>query len=201
MKKPTRRLENKLKKQGYSLVAGVDEAGRGALAGPIVGACVILPDKKFVNNIKDSKLLSPAERSRIYLKIIKNAVCWSVAVVSPSQIDKFGINEANAHVFRKSIKKLNIAPDFVLIDGTKITSVPFPHEYVVGGDSSVMSIAAASIVAKVTRDHIMNVLHSKYPEYGIDSHKGYGTTMHIKAIKTLGPSDIHRKTFKPMSYY
>ncbi len=199
MKIPSRRTENKLNRKGFRKIAGMDEAGRGALAGPIVGACVVLPEHLKIKGLRDSKLLSEKARESLYLKIIRNAEKWSVSVVSSKKIDKIGIQEANALVFRLALRKLGMTPDYVLIDGKKITHLPVPYEYVTGGDSSVACIAAASIVAKVTRDHIMNRMHMDFPEYGFSAHKGYGTISHVKSIKTLGPVSAHRMSFKPLS--
>jgi ribonuclease HII len=196
---PTRRLENKLKKQGLSLIAGLDEVGKGALAGPIVAAAVILPDSFKARGIRDSKLLSPKKRESLFLHIIKNALQWSVGIVEHTLIDKVGIQQANALSFKKALHKLNLTPEYLLLDGLNIAPHPIEHEYIVKGDYKVLSIAAASIVAKVTRDHIMDTHHVNLPDYGFADHKGYGTVAHMKAIKEFGPSDIHRLSFNPMS--
>lgn len=195
MKFPTRRLENKLRKQGYTLIAGVDEAGRGALAGPIVAACVILPEGFKTTGINDSKKLTPQKREDLYLHITKNAHQWAVGILDNTLIDKIGIQEANARVLKKAIQNLNVSPDYVLLDGRNIAHHPVPHEYVVRGDGISTSIAAASIVAKVTRDHIMQRLHAEFPHYGFDSHVGYGTLAHTRALHEHGRSRFHRTTF------
>lgn len=196
---PTRRLENKLKKLGVKLVAGLDEVGKGALAGPIVAGCVILPDDFKVRGIKDSKLLSANKREELFLHITKNALQWSVGIIEHKFIDKIGIREANALAFKKAVQKLNLTPDYLLLDGLEITAYPISYEYVVKGDSKITNIAAASIVAKVTRDHIMDTYHNDFIEYGFDQHKGYGTIEHLAAIKKHGPSEIHRMTFSPLT--
>lgn len=195
MKFPTRRLEHKLRKQGYALIAGVDEVGRGALAGPIVAASVILPKGFKARGITDSKKLSPTKREELYLYITKNAHQWAVAILDNAAIDRVGIQEANAHVLRKAVQNLNITPDYVLIDGRNITPHPIPHDYIVKGDSISTSIAAASIIAKVTRDHIMNQLHEELPQYGFNTHVGYGTLAHTRALHEHGRSRYHRTTF------
>jgi ribonuclease HII len=197
--KPTRRLENKLKKLGSKLIAGLDEAGKGALAGPIVAGCVILPDSFKATGIKDSKLLSPKKREELFLHITKNALQWSVGIIEHKFIDKIGIREANALAFKRALQKLSLTPDFLLLDGLEITTHPINYEYVVKGDNKITNIAAASIIAKVTRDHIMDTHHKDFAEYGFDQHKGYGTVVHLAAIKKHGPSEIHRMTFSPFT--
>lgn len=196
---PSRRLENQLKKQGYSRIAGIDEVGKGSLAGPLVAGCVILPYNFTVRGVKDSKLLSPTKRQDLFLQITKKALQWSVGIIEHNEIDKFGIREANAKAFRKALKKLNLTPDYVLIDGLEITSYPMDYKYVVNGDATVTSIAAASIIAKVTRDHIMSELDKIYPQYGFAKHKGYGTVDHLRRLKEVGPSLIHRVSFSPIN--
>jgi len=199
--KPTRRLENKLKKLGFKLIAGLDEAGKGALAGPLVAGCVILPDNFKVRGIKDSKLLSAKKREELFLLITKNALQWSVGIIEHKLIDKIGIREANALAFKKAVQKLNLTPEYLLLDGLEITAHPISYEYIVKGDNKVTNIAAASIVAKVTRDHIMNTYHKDFIEYGFNQHKGYGTIKHLAAIKKYGPSEIHRLTFSPLTNF
>lgn len=195
MKFPTRRLENKLRKQGYSLIAGVDEAGRGALAGPIVAACVILPEGFRAKGINDSKKLSRKKREELYIYITKNAHQWALGIIDSNLIDKIGIQEANARVLKKAVQNLTIPPDYLLLDGKNIAHHPIPYEYVVHGDGISTNIAAASIVAKVTRDHIMQELHTKFPHYGFDQHAGYGTLKHTQALHEHGRCRHHRTTF------
>jgi ribonuclease HII len=195
---PTRRLENQLKKRGYKIIAGLDEAGKGSLAGPLVAGCVILPDNFRAKGIKDSKLLSPNTREELFLYITKNALQWSVGVVDQRHIDKFGIRESNAEVFRKALRRLKQQPDYVLLDGLEIAGYPFNYQYVVNGDALVTSIAAASIIAKVIRDQMMSRLDQDYPAYGFKQHKGYGTVDHLRALKASGPSSVHRATFSPV---
>lgn len=196
---PSRRLENQLKRKGYQYIAGIDEAGKGSLAGPLVAGCVILPDNFKVRGVKDSKLLSPSKREDLFLQITKGALQWSVGIVEHHHIDKFGIQEANAQAFRKALKKLKQSPDYVLIDGLKITAHPVDYQYVINGDAIVTSIAAASIIAKVTRDHIMIQLDKKFPQYNFKQHKGYGTVDHLRTLKKIGPSLVHRASFAPIN--
>jgi ribonuclease HII len=196
---PSRRLENKLLKQGYRLIAGLDEAGKGSLAGPLVAACVILPEKINVRGIKDSKLLTPAKREQLFLQITKSALHWSVGIIEPNHIDKFGIREANAQAFRQALKRLRVAPDYVIIDGLELTSHATPYQYVVDGDAKITSVAAASIIAKVIRDHIMVQADKEHPDYGFKQHKGYGTVDHLRALKKHGPSRLHRFSFAPIN--
>ena len=197
--KPTRRLENKLKKLGVKLVAGLDEAGKGALAGPIVAGCVILPDDFKAQGVKDSKLLSANQREELFLHIIKNALQWSVGIIEHKFIDKIGIREANALAFKRAVQKLNLTPEYLLLDGLEITAHPISYEYIVKGDNKITNIAAASIIAKVTRDYIMDTYHNDFVDYGFNQHKGYGTLAHLAAIKKHGPSEIHRMSFSPFT--
>jgi len=191
---PNCRLANQLRKKGYKRIAGVDEAGRGALAGPLVAAAVIMPTKRIVG-IKDSKLLSPKKRQALFKLIKKEAVAWGVASVSNKQIDKIGINPANRLVMQKAIKILKSKPHYVLIDGNLIIQSQIPHQSVVNGDYKIYCIAAASILAKVHRDNQMLKNHQKFPNYGFDRHKGYGTAFHQKMIKQRGSCPLHRQTF------
>jgi len=197
-KRPTRRLENKLISQGFKHIAGLDEAGRGAWAGPLVAAAVILPPDFKVKGLRDSKLLSPRQREDLFVAISKNALQYSVSIVSHQVIDKIGLQQANIRAFRQAISKLKLKPDYLLLDGREIQAHPVPYEYIIKGDALVSSIAAASILAKVTRDQIMSQHHTAYPEYGFAAHKGYGTFAHLKALRGLGPCSIHRRTFKPL---
>ncbi|HXG31657.1 MAG TPA: ribonuclease HII [Thermodesulfobacteriota bacterium] len=176
--------------------AGVDEAGRGPLAGPVVAAAVILPRECMIDGLNDSKKLSP-ERRKILCGQIKNlAVSIGIGVVNPEEIDRINILRATLLAMEIAVSGLNPQPDFLLIDGNTRTSLPTPQETVINGDSTCYSIAAASIVAKVTRDSIMEGYHSTYPEYNFKKHKGYPTREHIEAIRRFGPSPIHRKTFR-----
>lgn len=186
--------ERKLEGQGYGLIAGVDEAGRGPLAGPVVSAAVILKEKKFSSRIDDSKVLSPKQRQKAYYEIQEKA--WAtVGIISHNIIDKINILEATRLSMHKAISSLDPAPDFILVDGNISLNTRIPFLSIIKGDSKSLSVACASIVAKVTRDRIMRIYHKLYPDYGFFEHKGYGTEKHIEALRRIGPSPIHRLTF------
>jgi ribonuclease HII len=195
---PTRRRENKLLKEGYKLIAGLDEAGKGAWAGPIVAAAVILPPKLKIPSLNDSKLLSPNKREKIFILISKQAVNWSVGIISKKTIDQVGIQKANFLAMEKALTRLFIQPDYLLIDYLKLKNINFPSLSLVDGDKKVTSIAAASILAKVTRDYIMIREDRKFPPYGFAQHKGYGTELHFQMIQKHGLSPLHRQSFQPM---
>ena len=189
--------------QGYKFVAGIDEAGRGPLAGPVVAACVILKPEFIINEklkpVKDSKKLSAKKREELY-DIIKDEFSEiGVGVCDQDTIDKINILQATFLAMKKSVGALKQKPDFILVDGGfKIPNTSFKQKNIIKGDELVFSIAAASIIAKVARDRIMLEMHNKYPEYGFDKHKGYGTKFHIEQIKKIGPCPIHRKSFGPV---
>ena len=200
---PSAKIENSLIKQGYKCIAGLDEVGRGALAGPIVAAAVIMPTKKKIyrlRGIKDSKLLNSKQRGILFDKIINSCLTWSVGIVSENEIDQQGIATANVLAMERAIWKLhlNVKPDYLLIDYLKLENIDLPQENVVNGDQEVYSIATASIIAKVVRDNILKAESRHYPEYGFNKHKGYGTKLHFKMIKKHGLLPIHRKTFEPI---
>ncbi|MBQ3427551.1 MAG: ribonuclease HII [Clostridia bacterium] len=184
-----------LNKRGGALVAGVDEAGRGPLAGPVFAAAVILSDDTVIEGINDSKKLSEKKRDELYDVIKEKALAYSVCAVSEARIDEINILQATFQAMRGAIDRLDIKPEYVLIDGNKSPGLALPHETVVKGDSKSMSIAAASILAKVSRDRYMLKMAEKYPGYGFEKHKGYGTKAHYEAIKELGVSEIHRRSF------
>jgi ribonuclease HII len=198
MVEPTYHEEEKLKKKGYLKIAGLDEAGRGAWAGPIVASSVILNPRVRIDGLRDSKKLTPTKRKQLYLEIVKNALNWSVGIVPEKTIDRIGINEANALAMEQSVKRLLLQPDYLLIDYFLLDHVGIDHHAIVKGDQKVASIAAASIIAKVTRDYIMIAAHKDHPEYSFHTHKGYGTDHHKKKIKQHGTSRIHRMSFSPM---
>jgi ribonuclease HII len=193
------RYERRLREQGFSRIAGVDEAGRGALAGPLVAAAVILPDAFDLQGINDSKLLSPAARGVAYDRIVAEATCWSVCRVTPSRIDRRGLHRSNVWLLRRAVTRLIVEPDFVLTDGFPVRRLRVPCLSIKKGDQVAASVAAASIIAKVTRDRMMERYHRKFPGYGFDHHRGYGTREHRAAIERLGPSPIHRLSFKGVS--
>ena len=179
----------------YGTVCGIDEAGRGPLCGPVVAAAVILPDEYNILYINDSKKLSETKREEVYKEIDKYAVTYGVGIVSPERIDEINILQATYEAMRTAIHKLSVTPDILLNDAVTIPMVDIKQVPIIKGDAKSQSIAAASIVAKVTRDHLMEEYDKLYPEYGFAKHKGYGTAAHIKAIKEYGPCPIHRRTF------
>lgn len=179
----------------YGTVCGIDEAGRGPLCGPVVAAAVILPDEYNILYINDSKKLSETKREEVYKEIDKYAVAYGVGIVSPERIDEINILQATYEAMRTAIHKLSVTPDILLNDAVTIPMVDIKQVPIIKGDAKSQSIAAASIVAKVTRDHLMEEYDKLYPEYGFAKHKGYGTVAHIKAIKEYGPCPIHRRTF------
>ena len=179
----------------YGTVCGIDEAGRGPLCGPVVAAAVILPDEYNILYINDSKKLSETKREEVYKEIDKYAVAYGVGIVSPARIDEINILQATYEAMRTAIHKLSVTPDILLNDAVTIPMVDIKQVPIIKGDAKSQSIAAASIVAKVTRDHLMEEYDKLYPEYGFAKHKGYGTAAHIKAIKEYGPCPIHRRTF------
>ncbi len=179
----------------YGTVCGIDEAGRGPLCGPVVAAAVILPDEYNILYINDSKKLSETKRKEVYKEIDKYAVAYGVGIVSPERIDEINILQATYEAMRTAIHKLSVKPDILLNDAVTIPMVDIKQVPIIKGDAKSQSIAAASIVAKVTRDHLMEEYDKLYPEYGFAKHKGYGTAAHIKAIKEYGPCPIHRRTF------
>lgn len=197
--------EERLFKKGYKIIAGIDEAGRGPLAGPVVAAAVVFDnnDKKAKElieiGIRDSKTLSSKKREFLYNIIIENCSNWSIGIVSEEIIDKINILEASKLAMKMSVEKLNIEPDFLLIDGRHtIENYPASQMAIPSADQNIFSVSAASIIAKVTRDRILINLDKEYPEYGFAKHKGYGTRLHIEMLAKMGPCKIHRKSFSPV---
>jgi ribonuclease HII len=188
-------FEREALENGFSRVAGVDEAGRGPLAGPIVGAAVILSAP--LAGLNDSKQLTLELRERLFEEICSGAHAVGVAIVSSEDIDRRGIQSANYEVMVRSA--MQVSPDFLLVDGFRIPACPFPQRRLIKGDCRSLSIAAASIVAKVTRDRMMAELDARYPEYGFARHKGYGTAEHLEAIRRHGPCAVHRLSFAPLA--
>ena len=180
---------------GFQLIAGIDEAGRGPLAGPVVAAAVILPAGLRITGVNDSKKLSPDTRERLFDTIIAQAVTVGVGMGSPELIDRINILQATRHAMLTAVSQLDPQPDYLLIDGISTIDSPIPQKTVKKGDSLSLSIAAASIIAKVTRDRLMREMDETYPGYGFGGHKGYGSSLHMDAIRRLGPSPIHRQTF------
>jgi len=188
--------ENQLKLEGYSLVAGIDEAGRGSLSGPVVAAAVILPCQLFIPHIKDSKKLSSQKRTELYCSILSKANDVGIGVVEAKIIDRINIAQASFLAMKKAILDLKKVPDYLLVDGFKIPHLNIFQTPLIKGEDKSISIAAASIVAKVYRDNIMIQYDQKYPQYLFKKNKGYGTKEHLEALLKYGPSEIHRKSYK-----
>lgn len=187
--------EKELFEAGYTLIAGVDEAGRGPLAGDVYAAAVILPVGCMIEGLNDSKKLSEKKREKLYDIITETAVAWAVATASVEEIDTLNILNATHLAMNRAITQLSVMPDYVLIDGNSIKNVTLPHETMVSGDARSCSIAAASVLAKVARDRYICAMAEKFPNYLFDQHKGYGTKAHIQALLEHGPCPLHRKTF------
>ena len=180
------------------LVAGVDEAGRGPLAGPVVAAAVILDDTKRIRGLNDSKLLTPLARDRLYDEIRAKALCCSVAEATVEEIDELNILQATLLAMRRAVEGLRLKPAKVLVDGNQLPRLKVHAEAIIGGDATVKAISAASILAKVHRDRLCLQLHELHPQYGFDSHKGYSTPAHLAALKVHGACAIHRRSFAPV---
>ena len=189
-------VEELISAQGYRWMAGVDEAGRGPLAGPVVAGAVITRPGDLIPGVRDSKLLTPRERERLYQIITSRALSWGVGIVGPREIEKYNILQATLRAMKAAVLSLDPAPDFLLIDGINHIPIDLPQRAIKRGDASCFSIAAASIVAKVTRDRLMMEYHRVYPLYNFDRHKGYPTRAHREAIVKYGCCEIHRRTFK-----
>ncbi|MBI5574089.1 MAG: ribonuclease HII [Elusimicrobia bacterium] len=185
----------------FDFVAGVDEAGRGPLAGPVVSAAVILKKNTFIKNLNDSKKLNPKIRYSVYKEVIKKCIDYQVGIVNHIAIDRMNILEATKLSMKIAVEKLKVNPGVVLIDGNYPINIKNIQKTIVKGDSQSASIAAASVIAKVTRDKLMEKYAVKFPNYGFARHKGYGTKFHINAIKIFGPCKIHRKSFEPVRNY
>lgn len=189
-----RQKEVYLNEHGYSCVGGVDEVGRGPLAGPVVAACVILPPNCFIPGLDDSKKLTARKREKLEQQIKQEAVAWSVGLVNHKEIDRVNIYQATKMAMAKAVRSLKIQPDYLLIDAMKIEA-DLPQESIIHGDSLCAAIAAASIIAKTYRDRLMIMLDDFYPNYGFKDNKGYGTARHLEALRLFGPSPVHRRSF------
>lgn len=188
--------ENELREKGFKFICGIDEAGRGPLAGPVVVASVIMPADSMIEGVNDSKKISEKKREELYEKIIKEAISYGVAIIGQDEIDEVNILNATKKGLTISLQELTQKPDLILVDALNhIDTLGIPYDSIIKGDAKCYSIAAASIIAKVTRDRIMREWDKIYPEYGFEKHKGYGTASHIKAIREFGLCPIHRKTF------
>ena len=192
--------ERTLRQQGWQRVAGIDEAGRGPLAGPVVAAAVVLPRDFHHAELNDSKKLTEQKRERLYDEITSNReIHWAMAVVEPEEIDRLNILQATHEAMRRAVAALVPDPDHALIDGLPVLPFPMPQTALVGGDGLSFSIAAASVIAKVTRDRIMVEMCARYPSYEFARHKGYGTALHLAKLRAHGPCPIHRKSFAPVA--
>lgn len=192
------KFENHLYQQGYHYIAGVDEAGRGPLAGPVVAGAVVLPKDCKLIGLNDSKQLSESKRHDLYYKISEVAIAVGVGIVSPEDIDRMNIYQASKYAMELAINQLKTNPDYLLIDAMKV-SHSIPQQSLIKGDARSISIAAGSIIAKVTRDNIMREYDHQYPEYGFAQHMGYPTKIHIEALERYGPCPIHRQSFSPVN--
>lgn len=191
--------ENKLWKQGFLLLAGVDEAGRGPLAGPVVAGACILPANFNLPGLNDSKMLTESKREKLFTQIRSQAIDFAIGSAEPAEIDALNILQATKLAMKRAIEGCTVRPHYLLIDALNLPNVHLPQLPLVGGDRLSASIAAASILAKVTRDRLMVQLHTLYPEYGFSKNKGYGTSEHLQALKQFGPCPLHRRSFAPVN--
>jgi ribonuclease HII len=196
-----RTLENAMRRWGFVLIAGVDEVGRGCLAGPVVTAAVVLDPARPVAGLRDSKLLTPAARERLDAQVRARALAWALAECSPAEIDSLNIHRASLEAMRRAVMRLAPLPDLVLVDAFHVPGLPMAQRGVVKGDARCAAIAAASIVAKVHRDALMRALHGRDGRYGFDRHKGYATAEHLAAVTRHGYSDAHRRSFRPPTLF
>ena len=192
------KLLRELGLRGAGLVAGVDEAGRGPLAGPVVAAAVMLDDRAPIRGLADSKTLSPRARERLYEEILAKALCCRIAQASVDEIDRLNILQATLLAMRRAVEGLRLRPQLVLVDGNRPPTLVVPVRTIVKGDAKVACISAASILAKVHRDRLCAELHARHPQYGFDGHKGYPTPQHLEALRTHGPCRAHRRSFAPV---
>ena len=191
-------LENRALAQGYTAVAGIDEAGRGALAGPVIAACVVLDPQNIPSGILDSKKLTDKKRRVLYGQIRENAISVGIGRAGPRTIDEINIYNATVLAMKRAVLALDRRPDFLLIDAVKLYDISINSESIIKGEDRSVSIAAASIIAKVYRDDIMISFSGRYPLYGFHAHKGYATEAHMKALRINGPTDLHRYSYRPV---
>ena len=188
--------EEELRKKGFNAICGIDEAGRGPLAGPVVVASVIMPADSMIEGVNDSKKVSEKKREKLYDLILEEAVSYGIGIIYQDEIDKINILQATKKGLTEAVEQMDIKPDLIMVDAlTGIDTLGIPYHSIIKGDAKCYSISAASIIAKVTRDRIMREWDKVYPEYGFASHKGYGTAKHISALKEYGPCPIHRRSF------
>ena len=198
---PTRDLEYRLREEGYTAIVGIDEAGRGAWAGPLYAGAVILDDagaEVLSGIVKDSKAMTVHQRDNAYNAIVANALAWGVGFSSHDEIDTLGLTRANQLAAERALQQLTQPYDYVILDGRLTVSFDIPQQSIIDGDAKCLSIAAASIIAKVSRDRVMRECHEQYPEYGFDTHVGYGTREHQTALNTYGACPLHRKSYAPI---
>jgi len=191
-------FEKEIQAEGFRVIAGLDEAGRGPLAGPVVAAAVILPPMKKWVGVDDSKKLSPEQREKAFSLILQQEAAVGIGIVDAREIDRLNILRASLKAMEQAVQNLPLSPDFLLIDGIHSLTLPLAQRAIPKGDQRCQSIAAASIVAKVTRDRLMVAYHAEYPQYNFAKHKGYGTKEHLQAIRQYGHCPIHRQSFKPI---
>jgi ribonuclease HII len=197
----TRTLENALRRVGFVHVAGCDEVGRGCLAGPVVAAAVVLHPDRHIPGVCDSKTVPAAERERLYEQILGAAIAWAVGAADPSEIDRINIHQASLRAMQRAVLLLAPLPDIVLVDAFRVPDLPMAQRGVLHGDRRCSAIAAASIIAKVTRDRQMLDLHGRDPRYGFDRHKGYATADHLDAVARFGYSEVHRRSFRAATLF
>ena len=193
-------FEDEVSQKGYQIICGVDEAGRGPLAGPVCAAAVILPSHTEIPGLNDSKKLTDKKRRELFPVICEKALAYGIAFSDEKEIDEINILQATFMAMKRAVEKLSVKPDYILVDGNKVPDFQIPAQYVIKGDSLSASIAAASVLAKVTRDDVMLQMAEKYPDYDFDVHKGYGTKAHYEALEKKGPCEIHRMTFLKKFY-
>jgi ribonuclease HII len=196
-----RTIENALRRYGFACIAGVDEVGRGCLAGPVMAGAVVLDPLRHIAGLADSKVLTSGDRERLYGEIVERSAAWAVAAIDPVEIDVINIHRATLKAMRDAVLMLAPLPDLVLVDAFRVPDLPIAQRSVIGGDRQCAAIAAASIVAKVTRDRLMSRLHAEDPRYGFDRHKGYATADHLAAVALHGYSVAHRRTFRPPTLF
>lgn len=196
-----RTLENALRRVGFVYVAGADEVGRGCLAGPVVAGAVVLDPDRHIPGVCDSKVVPATERERLYDRIRRLAVAWAVAAAEPDEIDRINIHQASLRAMQRAVLMLQPLPDVVLVDAFRIPELPMAQRGVPHGDRRCAAVAAASIMAKVTRDRMMLELHDRDPRYGFDRHKGYATADHLEAVARFGYSPVHRRSFRPPTLF
>jgi len=196
---PNFEWEATVRASGWIRIAGVDEAGRGPLAGPVVAAAVVLPEDVKLEGLRDSKCLPEPVREQLYVQVLEVALGWAVGVASPEEIDRVNILRATHLAMARALSALSPGADGALVDGLPVRGLPCPHHAIVRGDGCCMSIAAASVLAKVTRDRLMLALDGEHPGYGFARHKGYGTREHLQALREFGPLPCHRRSFRPVA--